>query len=91
MQNFSEAYAVLQQHAQTLRSKTEPDLDNLLTIVTESVTAYKVCQSRIAAVEQALNAAFSDVQVPVSEASKATHVSSPTISNRGRNDLDIPF
>lgn len=91
MQNFSQAYAVLQQHAQTLRSQTEPNLDDLLSIVTESVSAYKICQSRIAAVEQALNAALADVQVPVSEASKATYVSSPTISNRGKNDLDIPF
>lgn len=70
MQNFSQAYAVLQQHAQTLRSKTEPDLDNLLTIVTESVAAYKVCQSRIAAVEQALNAALADVQQPSPAASR---------------------
>lgn len=65
MQNdFKTAYGVLQRHAQTLRAQTEPNLDDLLTIVTESVGAYKVCQERIAAVEQALNEALADLQPP---------------------------
>lgn len=68
--DFKTAYSVLQQHAQTLRSQTEPNLDDLLTIVTESVSAYKICQSRIAAVEQALNAALADVQTPSSAVPK---------------------
>lgn len=29
---FKEAYATLQKHAQALRSKQEPDIDNLTTI-----------------------------------------------------------
>lgn len=49
---FKDAYSVLQQHAQTLRDQTEPNIDDLLTIVTESVAAYKVCQARIDAVER---------------------------------------
>jgi exodeoxyribonuclease VII small subunit len=32
----------------------EPNIDDLLTIVTESVEAYKVCASRITAVKLAL-------------------------------------
>lgn len=57
---FKEAYGVLQQHAQTLRDQQEPNIDDLLTIVTESVGAYKVCQERIDAVEKALEKALSD-------------------------------
>ena len=55
---FKDAYGVLQQHAQTLREQTEPNIDDLLTIVTESVAAYKVCQTRIDAVEKALEKAL---------------------------------
>ena len=58
---FREAYGVLQDHAETLREQTEPNIDNLLTIVTESVAAYKVCKERIDAVEKALQAALTDV------------------------------
>ena len=57
---FKEAYGVLQQHAQTLRDQQEPNIDDLLTIVTESVAAYKTCQERIDAVEKALEKALSD-------------------------------
>ena len=57
---FKEAYGVLQQHAQTLRVQQEPNIDDLLTIVTESVAAYKTCQERIDAVEKALEKALSD-------------------------------
>ncbi len=55
---FKQAYQTLQQHAETLRSQSEPDIDNLLTIVTEAVAAYKVCKARIDAVEQALEEAL---------------------------------
>ena len=51
---FKEAWGVLQKHAQTLRNQSEPNIDDLLGIVTESVQAYKVCQSRVEAVEKAL-------------------------------------
>ena len=58
---FREAYGVLQEHAQTLREQKEPNIDDLLAIVTESVAAYKVCKERIDAVEKALQAALTDV------------------------------
>jgi exodeoxyribonuclease VII small subunit len=58
---FREAYAVLQDHAQTLREQTEPNIDDLLSIVTESVAAYKVCKERIDAVEKALQEALTNV------------------------------
>ena len=59
MTTFKESYGVLQRHAQTLRDQHEPNIDDLLTIVTESVGAYKVCQARIDAVEKALEKALS--------------------------------
>ena len=65
-ESFREAYGVLQRHAQTLREQREPNIDDLLTIVTESVQAYKVCQQRIEAVEKALEKALSDTGVPSS-------------------------
>ena len=58
MEIFREAYGVLQRHAQTLRNQDEPNIDDLLTIVTESVNAYKVCKQRIDAVEAALKTAL---------------------------------
>ena len=61
-QSFKESYGVLQRHAQTLREQTEPNIDDLLNIVTESVAAYKVCQSRIDAVEKALEKALSSAR-----------------------------
>lgn len=51
---FKGAFQTLSKNAETLRTQTEPNIDDLLTIVNESVEAYKVCQSRIDAVEQAL-------------------------------------
>ena len=58
---FREAYGVLKDHAETLREQVEPNIDSLLSIVTESVAAYKVCKERIDAVEKALQAALTDV------------------------------
>jgi exodeoxyribonuclease VII small subunit len=55
---FKEAYGTLQNHAATLRDQKEPNIDDLLSVVTESVSAYKVCQERIDAVEKALQAAL---------------------------------
>jgi exodeoxyribonuclease VII small subunit len=52
------AYDVLQKHAETLREQKEPNIDDLLKIVTESVAAYNVCTKRIDAVEEALKAAL---------------------------------
>ncbi len=52
--SFRKAYGVLQQHAETLRRQSEPNIDDLLRIVNESVEAYAVCKNRIDAVEKAL-------------------------------------
>ena len=66
---FREAYGVLQEHAETLREQTEPNIDDLLSIVTESVAAYRVCKERIDAVEKALQEALTDVGGDVGRAS----------------------
>lgn len=63
-QTFKEAYGVLQQHAETLRAQKEPNIDDLLSIVTQSVGAYNVCKERIEAVEQALEKALKDTGAP---------------------------
>ncbi|MGN6826417.1 exodeoxyribonuclease VII small subunit [Paucibacter sp. M5-1] len=55
---FRDAYEVLQRHAETLRNQDEPNIDDLLDIVNESVSAYKVCKQRIDAVEKALEEAL---------------------------------
>lgn len=55
---FKQAYGTLKRHAETLRTQSEPDIDNLLTIVTESVSAYQICKSRIDAVDKALEQAL---------------------------------
>lgn len=68
MTNFKEAYGVLSRHAQALRDQQEPNIDDLLSIVTESVDAYKVCKQRIDAVEAALERALSDPEVAASAA-----------------------
>lgn len=70
-QTFREAFGVLQRHAETLREQTEPNIDDLLSIVTESVAAYKVCKQRIDAVEKALQAALTDVGGDIGRAAGA--------------------
>jgi exodeoxyribonuclease VII small subunit len=60
---FKQAYGVLQEHAETLRNQQEPNIDDLLTIVTESVAAFNVCKERIDAVEKALEQALSGTGV----------------------------
>lgn len=89
IESFKEAYGVLQQHAQTLRNQREPNIDDLLTIVTESVQAYKVCQLRIEAVEKALEKALSDTQAPPSSSLPALKTPAPAAI--ADNPDDIPF
>lgn len=92
---FKEAYGVLLEHAQTLRDQQEPNIDDLLNIVTESVDAYKTCQQRIEAVEKALEKALSDSGVKNAanavpkEAASATKKYAPDLSIP--DDGDIPF
>ena len=97
---FREAYGVLQQHAEALREQSEPNIDQLLTIVTESVAAYKTCKARIDAVEKALEAALTNAAIDAPPASPPTRRSTrpaarpaaapPSPTGPGEDD-DVPF
>ena len=87
---FKEAYGVLQTHAETLRDQHEPNIDDLLKIVTESVNAFNVCKERIDAVEKALEKALSDTAAPVKEAPRSARAAPPPPPDLQVED-DIPF
>ena len=90
-ETFKQAYGVLQEHAETLRNQQEPNIDDLLTIVTESVAAFNVCKERIDAVEKALEQALSGAAVSsrtVEDDEVPPIVSS---SKHPALDEDIPF
>ena len=87
---FKEAYSVLQGHAQTLREQNEPNIDNLLSIVTESVDAYKVCKERIDAVEKALEKALSDTGAPAKDGARSARSAPPALTDIDEAG-DIPF
>lgn len=57
---FKAAYQILKTNAEELQNSNEPDIDNLMNTVEQSIAAYKVCQARIEAVQQALDAAFDE-------------------------------
>lgn len=80
---FKDAYGVLQKHAETLRDQNEPNIDDLLTIVTESVDAFKVCKERIDAVEAALKAALDGAGVGATTQGSAA-ADSPANANAAR-------
>lgn len=84
---FKESYGILQRHAQTLRKQTEPNIDDLLSIVEESVAAYKVCQTRIDAVEKALEKALGGAVDP----SAAAATAAPESQGQTEDPDDIPF
>lgn len=90
---FKEAYGVLQQHAETLREQQEPNIDDLLSIVTESVDAFKVCKERIDAVEKALEKALGDTGAVLKEAPRNARQAppAPPPSPVMADDGDIPF
>ena len=92
---FREAYATLQKHAQTLRSQQEPDIDNLTTIVTESVEAYKICKQRINAVEkaleQALENALDEADLDLSDQPLTAGSASSRTKGSSAEPDDIPF
>jgi len=58
--SFKEGYDILKKNAELLESQEEPDIDNLMQIVEESMSAYKTCKSRVDAVQQALNDTFKE-------------------------------
>jgi exodeoxyribonuclease VII small subunit len=86
---FKEAYGVLQRHAQTLRDQQEPNIDDLLTIVTQSVDAYKVCKERIDAVEKALDKALGEAGAVAKKSSRAPKAALPATPDAENGD--IPF
>ncbi|WP_323841374.1 MULTISPECIES: exodeoxyribonuclease VII small subunit [unclassified Moraxella] len=57
---FKDAYHILKTNSENLEQTEELDIDNLVKTIEESITAYKVCQERILAVEKALAQAFDD-------------------------------
>lgn len=58
--SFKQGYEILKKNAEKLESQEEPDIDNLMAIVEESMSAYKACKSRIDAVQKALNDTFKE-------------------------------
>jgi len=58
--SFQEGYDILKKNAELLESQQEPDIDNLMKIVEESMQAYKACKSRVEAIQNALNETFKD-------------------------------
>ncbi|WP_170162376.1 exodeoxyribonuclease VII small subunit [Caldimonas tepidiphila] len=96
---FRAAYGVLQRHAETRRNQREPNIDDLLNIVTESISAYQVCRERIEAVEMALEQALGglgieptgaadDLNGPAEAARPQPPVRAPSLTDM---DDDIPF
>jgi len=83
--SFKQAYGVLQKHSETLRKQSEPNIDELLNIVEESVGAFKVCKSRIAAVEAALEKALGSAEGDVGHGSEAGQGAAPA-GGRGARD-----
>ena len=81
----------MNRHAETLRTQQEPNIDDLLMIVTESMAAYKVCKERIDAVEAALQKALNGVDGQA-EAGKSAMPAGPA-SSAASDDMsdDIPF
>lgn len=57
---FKDGHDILKKNAELLESQESPDIDNLMKIVEESITAYKACKSRIESVQQALDETFKE-------------------------------
>ncbi|APX63021.1 exodeoxyribonuclease VII small subunit [Acinetobacter schindleri] len=58
--SFKEGYEILKRNAELLDAQQEPDIDNLMKIVEESMAAYKACKTRVDAVQQALDDTFKE-------------------------------
>ena len=90
--SFKEAFSVLEQHAKTLSEQQEPDIDALLTIVTESVAAYKVCLERIDAVERVLEKAQESTMTEPKEIPRTLKPSRPeTFDDFTPQGKNVPF
>jgi exodeoxyribonuclease VII small subunit len=58
--SFKDGFEALKRNAESLRAQTEPNIDELLPMVQESIKAYGVCKERINAVEIALKEALGE-------------------------------
>ena len=58
--SFKQGYEILKKNAELLEAQEQPDIDNLMNLVEESMQAYKACKVRIDAVQQALNDTFKE-------------------------------
>ena len=58
--SFKRGYEILKKNAELLEAQEQPDIDNLMNLVEESMQAYKACKARIDAVQQALNDTFKE-------------------------------
>lgn len=58
--SFKDGYELLKKNATLLDDQDEPDIDNLMKIVEESMSAYKACKTRVDAVQKALNDTFKE-------------------------------
>ncbi len=58
--SFKEGYEILKRNAELLDAQQEPDIDNLMKIVEESMAAYKACKTRVDAVQKALDDTFKE-------------------------------
>ena len=58
--SFKQGYEILKKNAELLEAQEQPDIDNLMNLVEESMQAYKACKARIDAVQQALNDTYKE-------------------------------
>lgn len=58
--SFKQGYEILKHNAELLESQEEPDIDNLMKLVEDSMNAFKACKSRVDSVQQALNDTFKE-------------------------------
>lgn len=58
--SFKQAYEILKNNAERLEAQEQPEIDQLMQIVEESLVAYKACKARVDAAQAALNQSFTD-------------------------------
>lgn len=60
---YQTAFHTLKTNAERLENSQNLDIDELTDLVEQSILAYKICQERINAVEQALKISFEKINV----------------------------
>ena len=61
-ESFNAAFSKLEKNAQMLRENSAPDIDRLVEVVTESVDAYRVVNSRLDAIDESLRLVFDNLE-----------------------------